>query len=96
MHNLRRSRVNRIILGVCGGLGQYFKINPWIFRLLFIVLCLPGLGLPALVYLILGMAIPEESRKDPFEQIFQSFSSYSPGQQPKRQIKEVEKVKKED
>ena len=57
-HALRRSRGNRIVGGVCGGLGDFFGLNPWLFRLVFLWLLLPG-GLPGLLpYLILWLIIP--------------------------------------
>lgn len=94
MHNFRRSRSNRLILGVCGGMGQYFNLNAWLFRFLFIILSIPSLGLAAIIYLILGMVIPEEEYRDPFEQIFSHFSSYHHPQSKGRKIKEAEKVDK--
>ena len=60
---LRRSRSDRWIGGVCGGLGQFFGINTFWFRLLFFVLGLPG-GLPGVIpYLILWAIIPLEERQ---------------------------------
>ena len=57
---LRRSHDNRFIAGVCGGLGEYFGINPWWFRLGFLIALLPG-GVPGiLAYLILWLVIPGE------------------------------------
>jgi phage shock protein PspC (stress-responsive transcriptional regulator) len=38
-------RQNGIVAGVCGGLGAFFGIGPWWFRLLFLILLVPG-GLP--------------------------------------------------
>ena len=56
--SLRRSRHDRIIAGVCGGLGEFFGISPFWFRLLFLILLLPG-GLPGILpYLILWIVIP--------------------------------------
>jgi len=53
-------RQNGIVAGVCGGLGAFFGLNPWWFRILFAILLLPG-GLPGLVpYLILWMVIPRK------------------------------------
>ncbi len=61
-NQLRRSRRNRIIAGVCGGLGAFFGINAFWFRLLFFLLLLPG-GLPGLIpYTILWIVIPKERR----------------------------------
>ena len=56
---LRRSRDNRILLGICGGLGEFFGINPIWFRLAFIIAAIPG-GVPGLlVYLIMWLIIPK-------------------------------------
>ena len=55
---LRRSRHNRWIGGVCGGLGEFFGLSSFWFRLLFIILLLPG-GLPGLLpYLLMWIIIP--------------------------------------
>jgi phage shock protein C len=55
---LRRSRTNRVVAGVCGGLAEFFGISSFWFRLLFIILFIPG-GVPGLlVYLIAWMVIP--------------------------------------
>ncbi len=59
-HQLRRSRHDRWIAGICGGLGEFLGINPFWFRLLFFILALPG-GLPGVIpYLILWLIIPLE------------------------------------
>jgi phage shock protein C len=54
---LYRSKKNKIILGVCSGLGKYFNIDPVIFRLLFILSLLLG-GWGILVYFIAGIILP--------------------------------------
>lgn len=60
VHRLRRSRSDRVLAGVCGGLGSFFGIRPFWFRLAFLILALPG-GLPGIVpYLILWIIIPKE------------------------------------
>ncbi len=52
-------RQNGIISGVCGGLGAYFGISPFWFRLLFVILALPG-GAPGILpYVILWIVIPK-------------------------------------
>jgi len=56
---LYRSRTNRRLLGVCGGLGKYFDMDPTIVRLIVVVLAL-GMGSGLLLYLIAGLIIPEE------------------------------------
>ncbi|MEI6126589.1 MAG: PspC domain-containing protein [Pseudomonadota bacterium] len=51
---------NGILLGICGGLGVFFGINPWWLRLAFSILLLPG-GLPGfLPYLILWIIVPRK------------------------------------
>ena len=60
---LRRSRDDRVIAGVCGGLGRYFGIDPVILRLVFVVLLLAG-GSGILLYGVGWLAIPEEQPGD--------------------------------
>jgi phage shock protein C len=58
--HLYRSRDNRMIAGVCGGLAEYFGIDPVIIRIIAVILLLPG-GLPGfLPYVILWIVIPEK------------------------------------
>lgn len=57
---LRRSRRNRIIAGVCGGLAEFFGISSFWFRLAFLIALIPG-GVPGiLVYLLLWIIVPYE------------------------------------
>lgn len=59
---LRRSRRNRILAGVCGGLGEFFGISATWFRLAFCIALLPG-GIPGfLIYLLCWIIIPNEGR----------------------------------
>ncbi|MCB0100980.1 MAG: PspC domain-containing protein [Anaerolineales bacterium] len=58
--SLRRSRHDRIIAGVCGGLGEFFGISPFWFRLAMFIAFIPG-GVPGiLIYLIAMIIIPSE------------------------------------
>lgn len=62
-NKLRRSRQNRWIAGICGGLGDFFGLSAFWFRLLFFILLLPG-GLPGLIpYLVLWLIVPLEKRR---------------------------------
>ena len=57
---LRRSRRNRIVFGVCGGLAEFFGISSFWFRLAFLIALIPG-GVPGLLlYLLLWIIIPSE------------------------------------
>lgn len=56
--SLRRSRRNRVVAGVCGGLAEFFDINVFWFRLAFLIALIPG-GVPGIVpYLILWIIMP--------------------------------------
>ena len=58
---LRRSRHNRVVAGVCGGLAEFFGISAFWFRLAFFIAMIPG-GIPGLVpYLILWIIVPKAS-----------------------------------
>ena len=58
--SLRRSRSNKMIAGVCGGLAEFFGISAFWFRLAFIIGFIPG-GVPGvLVYLLMWIMIPSE------------------------------------
>lgn len=56
---LMRSRNNRVIAGVCGGIGEYFNIDPTVIRLLTLLLVVFG-GLSVWVYLIALIIMPNE------------------------------------
>jgi len=56
---LYRSRSERILGGVCGGLGKYLSLDPTIVRLIFVLLALAG-GPGLIAYLILLVVVPEE------------------------------------
>jgi phage shock protein PspC (stress-responsive transcriptional regulator) len=56
---LYRSRKTRVLGGVCGGLGDYLKIDPVLLRVLWAVTIIFG-GIGLLAYLIAWLVIPEE------------------------------------
>jgi phage shock protein PspC (stress-responsive transcriptional regulator) len=54
---LTKSKTERKLLGVCGGLGEYFEIDPTLIRLAFVALTLfDGIGL--VIYIVLAIIIP--------------------------------------
>jgi len=57
-HRIYRDTDNRIIGGVCAGMGAYWNLDPLIIRIIFIALVLAG-GLGVLIYLILYIVLPE-------------------------------------
>ncbi|MEX0789110.1 MAG: PspC domain-containing protein [Anaerolineales bacterium] len=56
---LTRSRTDRALGGVCGGLGAYLKIDPLLVRIFFVLLAL-GDGIGLAVYLLLWILVPPE------------------------------------
>ena len=59
---LTRSTTNRMIAGVCAGLGDYLGIDPTIVRLLAILAFFTGFGGIAIVYLIMAIVVPEPTQ----------------------------------
>ena len=59
MKRLIRSTADRKIAGVCGGIGEYFGIDPTMVRIGWVVFCLLG-GSGVLAYLLCALIIPEE------------------------------------
>jgi len=57
-HRMYRDPDNRIIAGVCSGMAAFWRIDPWIVRVIFIIISLPG-GLGILIYVILWIVLPE-------------------------------------
>lgn len=57
---LRRSRTNRQIAGVVGGLAEYFRIDPTLLRVIYVVGSIVSAAFPGLlVYILLWLLIPE-------------------------------------
>jgi phage shock protein C len=63
MGNNKLRRQNGIVAGVCGGLGAFFGISPFWFRLAFLLLAIPGGAPGVLPYLILWLIIPRRRRR---------------------------------
>jgi phage shock protein C len=71
---VRRSRSERVIAGVCGGLGRHLGIDPVLLRVAFIILALAN-GLGLIAYVVAWVAIPEEGQDQPV----------TPGPEPRRE-----------
>lgn len=56
---LYRSRVDKILFGVCGGLAKYFDLDASLFRVLFVLLALAN-GLGIIIYLAMAILVPLE------------------------------------
>ena len=59
MKRLYRSRTDKKIAGVCGGLGIYFGVDPVILRIIWVALVL-GAGAGLVAYLIFWIVVPQE------------------------------------
>lgn len=56
---LYRSRTDRQLAGVCGGIADYLAVDPTIVRVLWVILSLAG-GPGLLLYIVLALVVPEE------------------------------------
>ncbi len=61
---LTRTKTDRMIAGVCGGLGHYFGVDPVIVRLIFVVLAITTFVTP-LIYPVLWLIMPAAQRGVP-------------------------------
>jgi phage shock protein C len=59
IRRLYRSRTNRQIAGVCGGLAEHFKLDATLIRVLFVVLAVLG-GSGILIYVAMWIIVPQE------------------------------------
>ena len=57
---LFRSKKNRMIAGVCGGIGEYFDVDPTLIRLLWALITLFTIGTGIIAYIIAWIIIPEK------------------------------------
>jgi phage shock protein C len=58
---LRRSRMDRMIAGVCAGLAHHFGLDVTLVRVLYVVVSILSVAFPGiLVYIVLWLVIPEE------------------------------------
>lgn len=69
---LYRSRTDKKLLGVLGGLASYFNIDATILRIVYVLLSIFVLGCPIIIYLIAALIIPEEpempEKQPPYQQ----------------------------
>lgn len=58
---LTRSKTNRTVCGVCGGIGEYLNIDPTLVRLIWLVCSVASLGTGLIVYIVAALIIPEDN-----------------------------------
>ncbi|MGC8873992.1 MAG: PspC domain-containing protein [Chloroflexia bacterium] len=57
---LTRSRHDRVIAGVCGGLARYLNVDPTLLRLICVILIFVSGGTLLLAYVVMWLIVPEE------------------------------------
>ena len=63
---LYRSKKDRKISGVCGGIGEFVNMDPTVIRVLWVILSILSTGFPGLIiYIVMTIIVPEEP--DSFE-----------------------------
>ncbi|OGX68148.1 MAG: hypothetical protein A2189_07005, partial [Paenibacillus sp. RIFOXYA1_FULL_44_5] len=60
MNNLYRSRTNKRVTGLCGGLGEAYHFDPTLLRLVLVVTAVFSGGTVVLIYLLASLVIPKE------------------------------------
>ncbi|MCP4220075.1 MAG: PspC domain-containing protein [bacterium] len=65
MNELRRSRENKMLAGVCGGMGEYFGMDPVIIRVIVVLVTLVLAGVPILLYILGALVIPSAPEVGP-------------------------------
>ena len=55
---LRKSSVDKKLCGVCGGIGEYFNMDPTVVRLLWVLFSIAG-GAGVLAYIVAAIIMPE-------------------------------------
>ena len=63
MKKVRKSEKNKVLSGVCGGLGEYFDIDPVVIRVGFVFASFFDFGVSFVSYLVLAIFIPSRSDK---------------------------------
>lgn len=94
MKRLYRSKKSRMIAGVCGGLAEYFNVDPTLLRIAFVALAfLNGAGL--ILYIILAIVMPEEEKDSEKKLSAEADTSAESAKDNVAKDSEVQQVKEE-
>lgn len=66
---LYRSKTDRKLLGVLGGIAKYFNIDATILRIIYVLLSIFVIGCPIIIYLIVALVIPEEPENTDYQDV---------------------------
>lgn len=58
MATLKKSNSDRMLLGVCGGIAEYFGWESTIVRIVFVLAALLGVGASILIYIVMAIVMP--------------------------------------
>lgn len=61
VRKLTRSAGNRMLCGVCGGIGEYLNVDPTLVRLIWALCSLASVGMGAILYIVAAIVIPEDN-----------------------------------
>ncbi|HZJ83517.1 MAG TPA: PspC domain-containing protein [Clostridia bacterium] len=61
---LYRSREQKMLAGVCGGVGEYFNIDVTLVRLVWAIAAIPSFGGALVIYILAAIIVPERSQGD--------------------------------
>ncbi|WP_286681240.1 PspC domain-containing protein [Methanoculleus sp. DTU007] len=68
MKKLTRSRTDRWIAGICGGIGEYLEIDPNVIRVIWVIFTVvTGFVIGIVIYLLLWLILPESGQVHPTE-----------------------------
>lgn len=74
---LYKSKNNRMLSGVMGGIGEYFNVDPTIVRILYVLVSMISAGFPGIViYIILALVIPERPSQHHYQDSQDEWSEF--------------------
>lgn len=75
MKRLYRSEENKVLAGICGGIGEYFDVDPVIIRIVVVVVAVLTAVLPVvLLYILLIFIIPKRGTGRPYVEVIRNDS----------------------
>jgi len=73
-NRIYKSSRDKVLAGVCGGVAEYFNIDPVIVRLIWVIATLAG-GAGLLVYIIAAIIMPQDGENNPIEREYDNYDS---------------------
>lgn len=65
---LYRSKTDRKLLGVLGGLAKYLNIDSTVLRIIYVLLAIFAIGSPVVIYLVAALIMPEEPENPDYQE----------------------------